>query len=1020
MKWPTLSPKNKKKRWSRSYTLSLVGLLPAIALGIALWYWFSGDDKTAGRHIQPPFMTTSYEQIDSIVEAMPPDKQAFYLTGCQPVTEKSNKVEHTAWLILQDEKVVEQFDKLSPENKPLVALLKLPTDSLTQELSPLLPRAIADDSLYYRLQEFAAQSYKTHSTQMAFQPDLEPLLTASESASKTDTSFEADFLRRTKLNIESMHGHRLLTCVSIHKYTPKDSLAKKQSHKIYQSLIEQKVSCFYLPQDKPKLADLSALLHNLKDSLHFQGLLLAKVPDDLSDDDLLQLFEAGLDIPITKGNPLSLQKKIEKLIEEERLETNILHQKLVKILKARRWTGLDQQQAENTKPLNAPKISDKQLLYRWLRQASLTVVKDRDSLLPFKQLYRKRYCFITLGKNDLSNFRQRLAYYKPVAYRYYNPKHIDLALAAYKAHNPIVLSLNNLQPDTANIRKLNQALEQWQALDKQVVLVNFGNPETLKTFAHWPCLVQAYSNAALEQDLTAQLLFGGIAAQGRLPYALSDSLPFATGRNTKKTRLSYGPPQTVGLPDSLIEIIDSIAYSGVSHGAYPGCQIFLAKNGQVFYHKAIGFHTYAHRQAVRWTDLYDLASLTKIAATTIAAMKMIDLGKISLHTPIGNCFRNTHIEYTKIKPDTLIKVDTLLIREIKNMQQFARDWDTTHINDSMLVAADTLITRLTPGLNIFKVAFVDLLRHQSGVAPVLPMLPYLFYKANCPRANFKPKPREYRHLWDSLMASDGKHNQYFENYFSTETNDSCHIEIARNMYWRDCYFDTLWIETKQLGVFPRKVHQYTDMNMILVQQAIDSLNRKSIHDFMTENIYWHLGLQTTGFLPLNRFPEGRITPTEHDVMWRSQLLRGYVHDPSAAMLGGLSGNAGLFSNAHDLGILFQMLLNGGTYGGMRYLSKHIIKLFTTKQPDSERALGFDMKRKRQIIGKLAPDSSYGHTGYTGTAFWVDPENELVFVFLCNRNHTRSSNWRLINLGIIPHIHDAVYRCLAKDTLLVTE
>jgi CubicO group peptidase (beta-lactamase class C family) len=141
---------------------------------------------------------------------------------------------------------------------------------------------------------------------------------------------------------------------------------------------------------------------------------------------------------------------------------------------------------------------------------------------------------------------------------------------------------------------------------------------------------------------------------------------------------------------------------------------------------------------------------------------------------------------------------------------------------------------------------------------------------------------------------------------------------------------------------------------------------------------------------------------------RNQTLQGDVHDPTAAILGGVSGNAGLFSNAHDLGVLFQMLLNGGTYGGIRYLSPGVVSMFTTRQPGSHRGLGFDMQAYKAICAPDASRSTYGHTGFTGTCVWVDPDRDMVFVFLSNRVHPSAKNWRLNTLRVRQNIHQAVY------------
>ena len=175
-----------------------------------------------------------------------------------------------------------------------------------------------------------------------------------------------------------------------------------------------------------------------------------------------------------------------------------------------------------------------------------------------------------------------------------------------------------------------------------------------------------------------------------------------------------------------------------------------------------------------------------------------------------------------------------------------------------------------------------------------------------------------------------------------------------------------------------------------------------------------MGCRTIGYLPLRHFKRNKIAPTENDKYWRGQVLQGYVHDPSAALMGGVAGNAGLFTNATDLGIIFQMLLNGGVYGGKRYLSSKTIRTFTDYQPETARGIGFDKGTKKNIIAPSASPNSFGHTGFTGTCIWVDPDNELVFVFLSNRVHPSAKNWQINTLKIRQKVHQTIYDAITES------
>jgi CubicO group peptidase (beta-lactamase class C family) len=190
-----------------------------------------------------------------------------------------------------------------------------------------------------------------------------------------------------------------------------------------------------------------------------------------------------------------------------------------------------------------------------------------------------------------------------------------------------------------------------------------------------------------------------------------------------------------------------------------------------------------------------------------------------------------------------------------------------------------------------------------------------------------------------------------------------------------------------------------------------------LDEYVAAEFYKPLGMQSAGFNPLEHFDSSRIVPTEQDTWFRKEMLRGYVHDPMAAKLGGVSGNAGLFASANDLAILYQMILNGGTYGGTKYLSPQTVNLFTSDQSAiSRRGLGFDRVDTSSRLGypsKLASLQTYGHTGFTGTCFWVDPKYNLVYIFLSNRVHPAASN----NLGRMrtqAKILDVFYKAILKE------
>jgi CubicO group peptidase (beta-lactamase class C family) len=252
---------------------------------------------------------------------------------------------------------------------------------------------------------------------------------------------------------------------------------------------------------------------------------------------------------------------------------------------------------------------------------------------------------------------------------------------------------------------------------------------------------------------------------------------------------------------------------------------------------------------------------------------------------------------------------------------------------------------------------------------------------------------------------------------STDSSAVYTTRVADHYFLRKDYFkDVMWVDILNSPLKTRGQYVYSDLSMVVMKEILETITTTPLNTYVQQNFYTPLGMQTAGFLPLNRFPRTRIIPTEDDEVFRHSLLLGYVHDPTAALMGGVSGNAGLFASANDLAILYQMILNRGSYGGVQYFKPATVDLFTSKQsPVSRRGLGFDRWdpiADHHYPSKLASDQAYGHTGYTGTCVWVDPKYNLVYVFLSNRVNPKVSD-KLSSLNIRPRIQDAVYEAIEK-------
>ncbi len=302
---------------------------------------------------------------------------------------------------------------------------------------------------------------------------------------------------------------------------------------------------------------------------------------------------------------------------------------------------------------------------------------------------------------------------------------------------------------------------------------------------------------------------------------------------------------------------------------------------------------------------------------------------------------------------------------------------------------DPLVTILpeAKGSNKANLKIRDILAHQAGLEPWIP-----FFLATL--KDQKPSPE----------------------FYSKTPNDSMNVQVARNLYISESYKDVMLKTILESGLRGNAKYKYSDLGYYFFKQYIETNKRMPLNQYVAENFYESLGANTMGYLPRQRFSEDRLVPTEHDKYFRYQLIRGYVHDQGAAMMGGVGGHAGVFSNANDLAKMMQMYLNGGYYGGIRYLKESTLKEFTKCQfcqNNNRRGAGFD---KPQLSGPgpacdCVSYASFGHTGFTGTIAWVDPDKEIIYIFLSNRVYPDAENKKLIYSSVRTHIQEEIYKSL---------
>lgn len=614
-------------------------------------------------------------------------------------------------------------------------------------------------------------------------------------------------------------------------------------------------------------------------------------------------------------------------------------------------------------------------------RASLLVLQNQRGLLPFHDLEEHRFHLLVIGE-ALPYLEEHLGWYAPFTAQR-SPTVADLRPADFLAYDPVVVAFNQPREGRFALEKFVRELQRYC----EVVVVNFGDLGRLEPLQDVPTLVQVPHARRVPQEVAAQLLFGGVGASRPLPDDVAAQLDLDQSFRYAPNRLAYAEPEYVGVSSDSLAKIEAIVREGIDQYAMPGAQVLVAYRGHVIYHRAFGYHTYYKRRPVQLTDLYDLASLTKVAATTLGAMRLVEEGKMDLQAPLRRYFRDSTFQpSTRLRFDTvaLAAPDTLPLTDstaapITEEDRLTMVGDTLRLDDSTGIVVRVMKFEGEPRRSLaLDVSLGQLMTHHSGLPASLPIAPYL------------------RRLSSPL--------------YSPEAVGSYTVPVADHLYLKRTYLDSLWNDAKSLRPDSGR-YRYSCVNMILVQQAIDSLNQGPLSQYLDSALYGPMGLQTLGYNPAGRLAAERLIPTAED-RWRGQMLCGTVHDPTAALLGGVSGNAGLFSNANDLAILGQMLLNGGSYGGAQYFQPETVFRFTQRR-QGHRGFGWDKPPFHQdyIVAPSASPQTFGHTGFTGTCFWVDPEHEITFVFLSNRVHPNQNNQRINQLRIRQRVHQAIYDAL---------
>ena len=672
------------------------------------------------------------------------------------------------------------------------------------------------------------------------------------------------------------------------------------------------------------------------DALNMKGISNSNIPSEIN----FEAFMAGNDILLFPENVPSAIDKFKlaysaNLITEERLAFSVK-----KILKFKYKAGLSSYKPIETanlyKDLNSSK--NEALQYE-LYENAVTVLKNKASVLPIKNLENQKIAYVKIGTDYNDSFVSTLKKYGEVTV--ISDTNLDSLQVKLKPFTTVIIgyhksdvAFKNGDLNSDELFKIN-----FLARNNNVILDIFAKPYSLlpiTNFEDIEGLIVSYQNSDVAQIVAAELIFGAIEAKGKLPVSINTNFKVNDGLATEKlNRLGFTAPENVGMNPEILSKIDVLAQKAISAKMTPGIQVLVARKGKVIYQKSFGYHTYNTDLKVLDSDIYDVASLTKILATLPNVMQQYDQQKINMETTLGTMspiFKNSNKE---------------------------------------------------------NIHFKELLSHYAGLVAGIP-----FYKATMNKSNLS------------------------EKYFRKSPDDQFSKQLGDSLFIRNDFSDSIMKMIVKSKVSLKKEYKYSDLTFMILKDYLENTTKKTLDVMIQENFYRSLGMNNSSFNPLKKFDKNRIPPTEVDSYFRHQILQGYVNDLSAALEGGVSGHAGVFSNAMDVAKIMQLYLQKGNYGNHQYFSEKTFSDFNTCYFCAEgnrRGVGFD-KPQLGVEGPTcgcASMTSFGHTGYTGTMAWADPETEIVYIFLSNRTFPIAQENRLSKGNIREDIQEIIYDAIVK-------
>lgn len=695
----------------------------------------------------------------------------------------------------------------------------------------------------------------------------------------------------------------------------------------------------------------NAVTRLLKQEMGFQGLTFTDALEMKGvtkfypeGDAAVQSLIAGNDMLCLPGDIPTAVKKINTAIKQKKLKWSDIDRHVKKVLYAKYQLGLNNLQSVELKNLTEDLNKDVIEMRQRIAERSITVLRNEDAA-NFPLAKGKRIAYVGFGLNKDNAFTKELRN-EYDAHVYYFDYRLDESKAAstlsmlQNRYDVVVIGLHaygrfparNFGVSQAAFSLINQIQQQHRT-----ITFAFGNPYIIRNFCDSKVLIACYEDDAVTQETAIDLLKGRFLPKGKLPVTVCPELPYGSGIISGRL-LPVVPPAALGFDVKKLSTIDSIVENAIQQRAMPGAVVMVLKDGKIAYERAYGFTTYDSIDPVYTETMYDVASVTKIMATTLSVMKLYEEGKLSLTKTLGD-----YLPWVK-------------------------------------------------GSNKENLVLWDILLHEAGLKAWIPF---------------------YRETIDTLYTnapSGALYSQYPDSLYG--------IRVAENVYMRNDWRDTMYKRILESELTLKGQYIYSDNDFIFLGKIVEAITGQPLDEYVQKTFYEKLKLTNTTFLPRARFPLSYIAPTESEVSFRRQLIHGDVHDPGAAMFGGVAGHAGLFSNAQDLAVLCQLLLNEGKMNGITFFSKETVALFTGYHSNiSRRGLGFDKPEKDNATRRepypaySASPATFGHTGFTGTCVWMDPEKNLVFIFLSNRVNNNGDANRFLRMNVRPKVHETIYQAM---------